>query len=70
MLAEVRGAALFGAYRNRPASDVPALIHCIEALARFAWANRDQINEIDLNPIKLRAEGHGCVIVDALITTR
>jgi acetyltransferase len=70
MLADVRGAALFSAYRNKPAADVNALVDCIEKLAAFAWAHRDQINEIDLNPIKLRSEGHGCVIVDALITTR
>ena len=33
-------------------------------------SNRDQINEIDLNPIKVRNAGKGCVIVDALIVTR
>jgi hypothetical protein len=70
MIAAVRGAALLGAYRNKPAADVESLVACIEQLGAFAWANRDQISEIDLNPIKVREAGRGCVIVDALIVTR
>jgi acyl-CoA synthetase (NDP forming) len=70
MIAQVRGAALLGAYRNRPAADLDALVDCIEKLAVFAYANRDSLDEIDLNPIKVRASGYGCVIVDALIVTR
>ena len=70
MIAAVRGAALLGAYRNRPAADRLQLVDCIERVAKFAWANRDQLNEIDLNPIKVREAGRGCMIVDALIVTR
>ena len=70
MVSAIRGAALLGAYRNRSAADISQLVNCIERLAAFAWANRDQINEIDLNPIKVRNAGKGCVIVDALIVTR
>lgn len=70
MISQVRGSALLGAYRNRPAADVDALADCIEKLAAFAFASRDSLNEIDLNPIKVRATGSGCIIVDALIVTR
>ncbi|MEY3552345.1 MAG: hypothetical protein RL735_693, partial [Pseudomonadota bacterium] len=70
MIAQVRGAVLLGAYRNRPAADLDALVDCIEKLAVFAYANRDSLDEIDLNPIKVRAIGCGCIIVDALIVTR
>ncbi|MDB5543260.1 MAG: pauA [Hyphomicrobiales bacterium] len=70
MIAAVRGAAMLGAYRNKPAADVESLVACIEQLAAFAWANRDQIKEIDLNPVKVREAGRGCVVVDALIVTR
>lgn len=69
MICQVRGSALLGAYRNRPAADIDALVDCIEKLAAFAFANRDSLNEIDLNPIKVRATGSGCIIVDALIVT-
>jgi acyl-CoA synthetase (NDP forming) len=70
MIAETRGAALFGAVRGRPASDVKSLATCLYALADFAWHHAALISEIDLNPIKVLPEGHGCVVVDALIVTQ
>jgi acetate---CoA ligase (ADP-forming) len=70
MIAETRGAALFGAVRGRPASDVKSLATCLYALADFAWHQAASIAEIDLNPIKVLPEGHGCVVVDALIVTQ
>jgi acyl-CoA synthetase (NDP forming) len=68
MIAQTRGAALLGAFRGRPATDVAALARCLYALSDFACANAARIEEIDLNPIKARAQG--CIIVDALIVTR
>lgn len=70
MIREVRGAALLDAYRGRSAADVEAIAGCLYALADFAVVNARHIAEIDLNPIKVRAAGQGCVIVDALIATR
>ncbi|HUF92769.1 MAG TPA: hypothetical protein VMR23_10360 [Candidatus Limnocylindria bacterium] len=35
-----------------------------------AWAEREAIAEIDVNPIMVRARGEGCVVVDALIVPR
>jgi acyl-CoA synthetase (NDP forming) len=67
MIGEVRSAALLGAVRGQPAADVPALVRCLHALGDFAWANRADIAEIDLNPIKVLPAGHGAVVVDALI---
>jgi acyl-CoA synthetase (NDP forming) len=68
MISGTRGAALLGAFRGRPAADIAALAECLNALSDFAAANRDRIDEIDLNPIKARHQG--CIIVDALIVTR
>lgn len=70
MIAETRGAALLEASRGRPPADVASLAACLYALADFAHRNRDRIEEIDLNPIKARAEGHGVIVVDALIVGR
>lgn len=67
MVREIRGTALLGAVRGQSAADVPALVRCLYALADFAWANRADLAEIDLNPIKVLPEGHGAVVVDALI---
>jgi acyl-CoA synthetase (NDP forming) len=67
MIGEIRSAALLGAVRGQPAADVPALARCLYALGDFAWANRQDIAEIDLNPIKVLPYGHGAVVLDALI---
>jgi acyl-CoA synthetase (NDP forming) len=70
MIAETRGAALLGGVRGRAPADVKSLAACLYALADFAQHNADHLAEIDLNPIKVLAEGRGCVVVDALIVTR
>ena len=70
MIAETRGAALLGGPRARAPADVTSLAACLYALADFAQRNADHVAEIDLNPIKVRADGRGCVAVDALIVMR
>ena len=70
MTDEIRAAPLLRGFRGRPPADVEALIDCIEALAGLAWAERDHLAEIDLNPILVRPEGRGCVVADALIVPR
>ncbi|MGE3156431.1 MAG: acetate--CoA ligase family protein [Xanthobacteraceae bacterium] len=70
MIADTRGAAMLGAVRGGPPADVKSLVKCLYALSDFAWANRDHLQEIDLNPIKTLPDGHGCVVVDALIVVR
>jgi acyl-CoA synthetase (NDP forming) len=70
MIAETRGAAFLGGLRRREPADVKSLTACLYALADFAQQNADHLAEIDLNPIKVLADGRGCVVVDALIVTR
>jgi acyl-CoA synthetase (NDP forming) len=70
MIAETRAGTLLAGVRGRPPGDVPALVHCLNSLADFAWAERDHIAEIDVNPIVVRERGRGCVVVDALIVPR
>jgi succinyl-CoA synthetase beta subunit len=70
MIAETRAATLLAGVRGRPPADVAALARCLEAVADFAWAEREAIAEIDVNPIVVHREGAGCVVVDALIVPR
>ena len=71
MVAEVPLAQrLLAGFRGQPPADVESLHRCLEALADYAWADRDAIAEIDLNPIKVRPRGEGCVVIDALIVPR
>jgi hypothetical protein len=67
MIAETRAGTLLAGYRGRPPGDVTALVRGLNALADFAWAERDDIAEIDVNPIIVRERDRGCVVVDALI---
>jgi acetate---CoA ligase (ADP-forming) len=70
MIADTRAATLLAGFRGRPPADVAALARCLEAIGDFAWAEREAIAEIDVNPIMVRARGEGCVVVDALIVPR
>ncbi|WP_309621610.1 acetate--CoA ligase family protein [Novosphingobium sp.] len=52
-------------YRGTPGCDMAALLGAIEAIARFAMAHADRLEELDVNP--LLALPRGAVAVDALI---
>jgi acyl-CoA synthetase (NDP forming) len=69
LIAATGAASLLAAQRGRAAGDVGRLAECLYALGDFATAAGARIAEIDLNPIKVLAEGKGCVIVDALVVT-
>jgi acetate---CoA ligase (ADP-forming) len=70
MLSQIRLAALLRGARASKPYDIAALTECLERFGQFAWAEREAIEEIDLNPILVLPEGHGCRIVDALIVPR
>jgi acyl-CoA synthetase (NDP forming) len=71
MIAEAPTASkLLAGLRGQPPADVDAMCRTLEALADYAWADRNAIEEIDLNPIKVLPRGQGCVVVDALILPR
>jgi acetyl-CoA synthetase (ADP-forming) len=58
-------APLLAAYRGRAALDIQAVA---DALVRLSWLAHDMSEsdfEIEINPLKVRIEGHGCVAVDA-----
>ena len=57
--------AVLVGYRGRPGCDMDALVDAIEAVAVFALAHADSIEELDVNP--LLALPKGAVAVDALI---
>lgn len=55
-------------YRGKPGCDMPALIAAIAAVAAFATAHADRLEELDVNP--LLALPQGAVAVDALVRIR
>ena len=70
MIGETRGRRLLGGVRGQAPRDVQAVRECLTALAEFAWAERDSVAEIDLNPVMVLPRGQGCIVVDALIVPR
>lgn len=65
MLGELRGAALLGPFRGRPAVDVAAAAEVIARVSQLL-IELPEVREVDLNPVLVGADGDGCVAVDAL----
>ncbi len=58
---------LLDGFRGRPRADLAAAVAAIQAVARYAEANRERLWELDVNPLLVLPEGKGAVAVDALI---
>ncbi|RWB24150.1 MAG: CoA-binding protein [Mesorhizobium sp.] len=68
--AALRGLKLFPlleGYRGRPRADVAAAIDAISGIAAFVQENAGEIEELDINPLIVCAEGKGAWIADALL---
>jgi len=69
-LASLKGAKIFAGARGAPPADVEALAEMASRLSWLAWDYKDQIAELDLNPVVLLPEGQGALAVDALVIAR
>lgn len=67
-LARLTLSGILTGYRGRAGCDMPALVDAIAAVALFAMAHADRLEELDVNP--LLALPKGAVAVDALIRMR
>ncbi|RWF59878.1 MAG: CoA-binding protein [Mesorhizobium sp.] len=68
--AALRGLKLYPlleGYRGRPKADVNAAIDAIAGIADFVQKNEGEIEELDINPLIVCAEGKGAWIADALL---
>jgi acetyltransferase len=64
MLGELRGAALFGPFRGRPARDIDALVAAIEGFSRLYLDHRPFLSDLEINPLIALAQGEGVRAVD------
>jgi len=69
-LGELGIAPLLAGYRGGPPADVEALLAMAAALGHLAEDRDSGLEELELNPVILRAEGEGAVAADALIRIR
>jgi len=69
----LRGLKLFpllDGYRGRARADLAAAIEAIAGIADFVAVHADAVEELDINPLIVCAEGKGAWIADALLVTR
>jgi acetate---CoA ligase (ADP-forming) len=64
----LRGARIFDGVRGGPRVDVEGLAALAARLSRFAAQHAESLEEVDLNPVIVHAQGLS--IVDALIVQR
>jgi succinyl-CoA synthetase beta subunit len=65
MIGQVRGLQGMMGFRGRPKGDLDALARAIVALSQLA--SDERVLDAEVNPLIVRAEGHGVVAVDALV---
>jgi acyl-CoA synthetase (NDP forming) len=70
MISGLRARAVFEGVRGRPALDVAALADTLVRVSELAWALRDRLQEVDINPLFVRPRGNGVAAADALVVLR
>ena len=70
MIDELRGRALLYGARGRPRADIDALADVLVRVGDLGVAGAEEIDELDLNPVLVRAQGDGVVALDVLLVRR
>jgi acetyltransferase len=66
MFDEIRGSQILKGARGQPPGDLEALIDTVQRISQLI-CDLPQIQELDLNPIKVLPKGQGCLVVDCRI---
>jgi acyl-CoA synthetase (NDP forming) len=69
-LESLKGARVFAGVRGAPPADIVALAQMTARLSWLAYDLRDDIAELDLNPVMVLPQGQGAFAVDALVVMR
>lgn len=67
MIRSLRLFPLLDGVRGQPVLDQQAAARLVAQLSEFAHRHRDQVAEIDLNPVLVRPRGEGVAVLDALM---
>ncbi len=70
MIEETHAAAVLAGFRGRPAGDVAALAEALANVSTMVWELRDDVTELDVNPLLVGPEGAGVVAVDCFAGLR
>ena len=69
-LENLKGAKVFAGARGAPPTDIDALAQMAARLSWLAYDLRDDIAELDLNPVIVLSKNQGAFAVDALVVMR
>jgi acetate---CoA ligase (ADP-forming) len=70
MIARIKGRAVLAGIRGRAPCDVGALADLLVSVSRWAEAAGDGLASLDINPVAVFADGHGCLALDASLNAR
>jgi succinyl-CoA synthetase beta subunit len=70
MLAELKAAPLLNGFRAAAKADIAALSQLISQVSVLAAGSREQVSEIEINPVLVHPLGQGVTIVDALVVRK
>jgi acyl-CoA synthetase (NDP forming) len=70
MIGELRARALFDGVRGGAPLDVDALADALARVSALAWQMRDDIAEMDINPLLVLPKGQGVIAADALVVMK
>jgi acetyltransferase len=66
MIRKIRGYPILTAFRGRPAGDIEAVAKALCMIGEIAAQRREQISELEINPLFVLPEGSGVIVGDAL----
>ena len=70
MLGALRGTALLGEFRGRPARDTAAVVRAMTGLSRLFLDHRPWLSDLEINPLIVLAQGEGVRAVDVRVVRR
>jgi acyl-CoA synthetase (NDP forming) len=68
MLHELKGEKILQRFRGQPAADIAAIIDAVLRFSQLCVDLKDEIEEVDINPLLVFDNGKGAKVVDCLIT--
>jgi acyl-CoA synthetase (NDP forming) len=69
-LENLKGRAVFAGVRGAPPADIESFAEMAARLSWLAYDTREEISELDLNPVVVLPEGQGAFAVDALLVAQ
>ncbi len=67
MILSLKGAPLLLGARGKPLADIEAAAAALCDLSDFIVSHKDEIQEVDINPLMVKEKGSGVIAVDALL---